>query len=135
MKHHLAEAIKHWDYVAPIAKYPKNNKEFYEAVSQLDELLTIVGNDEKHHLMGLIDVLSQLISAYEKEHFQISTSKKGINALKYLMEAHHLHQTDLSEIASQGVMSEILNGKRSLNLRQIRLLAKRFHVTAATFLD
>lgn len=133
MKRQLAEAIKHWDYVAPIAKYPKNNKEFNELVAQLDELLAIVGNDEKHHLMSLVDVLSQLIASYEKEYFQIQT--KGIDALKYLIESHQLHQADLSEIASQGVISEILNGKRSLNLRQITLLAKRFHVSPATFID
>lgn len=134
MKRQLTEAIKHWDYVAPIAKYPKNKKEFNELVSQLDELLQIVGDDEKHHLMGLIDILSQIIIAYEKEHFQM-VATKGIDALKYLMEAHHLHQTDLSEIASQGVLSEILSGKRTLNLRQITLLAKRFHISPVTFID
>lgn len=134
MKRQLAEAIKHWDYIAPIAKYPKNNKEFNDLVSQLDELLEVVRDDEKHHLMSLIDVLSQLISAYEKEHFQMLTAK-GIDALKYLMEAHHLHQADLSNIASQGVISEILSGKRTLNLRQITLLAKRFHVNPVTFMD
>lgn len=51
------------------------------------------------------------------------------------MESHHLHQSDLPEIGSQGVISEILNGKRSLNLRQIKLLAKRFKVEASTFID
>jgi hypothetical protein len=39
---------------APLAKCPKNNKAFKELVSQLDDLLLIVGNDEKHHLMGLV---------------------------------------------------------------------------------
>ena len=134
MKNALTEAIKYWDHIAPIAKCPKNNKEFKGLVSQLDELLLIVGNDEKHHLMGLIDVLSQLIMNYEKEHFPESKTK-GINALKYFMDAHQLHQSDLSDIASQGVMSEILNGKRALNVRQIKLFAKRFHVNPATFID
>jgi len=32
------------------------------------------------------------------------------------------------------VVSEILNGKRELNTRQIRLLAKRFNVSAAVFI-
>ena len=34
----------------------------------------------------------------------------------------------LPEIGSQGVVSEILSGKRELNVRQIRALAARFHV-------
>jgi HTH-type transcriptional regulator/antitoxin HigA len=134
MKPTLAEAIKYWDHIAPLAKCPQNNKEFNKLASQLDELLLIVGNDEKHDLMGLVDLLSQLISNYENQHFP-ALNTKGINALKYLMEAHNLRQSDLSDIASQGVMSEILNGKRSLNLRQIKLFAKLFHVSPATFID
>jgi len=43
-------------------------------------------------------------------------------------------QADLKEIGSQGVVSEILNGKRSLNVRQIKLLAERFSVSPATFI-
>jgi antitoxin component HigA of HigAB toxin-antitoxin module len=33
-----------------------------------------------------------------------------------------------------GVVSEILTGKRELNLRQVRALSARFGVSAATFL-
>jgi HTH-type transcriptional regulator/antitoxin HigA len=32
------------------------------------------------------------------------------------------------------VVSEILNGKRELNARQIRALAERFHVSPAVFM-
>ncbi len=56
-----------------------------------------------------------------------------MQALKYLMEQHGLKQTDLSEIGSQGVVSQILTGKRELNIRQVRALSKRFGVSAATF--
>ena len=59
---------------------------------------------------------------------------KGIDALRYLMEAHGLRQTDLPEIGSQGVVSEILNGRRELNLRQIKALAARFKVSPETFI-
>ena len=134
MKRQLAEAIKYWDHIAPVAKYPKNNKEFKELTSQLDELLEIIGSNEKHHLMGLVDVLSNLIISYEKEHAP-APAVKGVQALKYLITAHQLHQSDLPEIGSQGVISEILYGKRELNLRQIRLLSKRFQVDPATFID
>jgi HTH-type transcriptional regulator / antitoxin HigA len=134
MKQQLAEAIKYWRHIAPIVKYPGNHKEFNKLVSQLDELLEIVGNDEKHQLMSLIDVLSNLIASYEEEHSPAPTVK-GVEALKFLIEAHQLNQSDLSEVASQGVMSEILHGKRSLNLRQIKLLAKHFNVDPSTFID
>jgi len=50
------------------------------------------------------------------------------------MTQHGLRQGDLPELGSQGVVSEILSGKRELNVRQIRALGERFGVSAATFL-
>lgn len=47
------------------------------------------------------------------------------------MEEHGLKQSDLTEIGSQGIVSEILRGKRALNVRQIWLLAKRFGISPA----
>jgi HTH-type transcriptional regulator / antitoxin HigA len=44
-----------------------------------------------------------------------------------------LTQVDLPEIGSQGMVSEVLGGKRELNVRQVRALAQRFHVSAAVF--
>ena len=59
----------------------------------------------------------------------------GINALKFLMEQHGLKQADLlEEIGSQSVVSGILNGKRQLNLKQIKKLSRRFHVSPETFI-
>lgn len=134
MNQQLSKAVKYWHYVAPVIKYPKNKKEYNELVAQLDELLEIVGNDENHKLIGLIEALSHLIDSYEDQHFK--TSKvKGVDALKLLMGMHNLSQSDLPEVASQGVLSEILRGKRSLNVRQIKLLAKRFGVDPSTFID
>jgi HTH-type transcriptional regulator/antitoxin HigA len=49
------------------------------------------------------------------------------------MDEHGLTQSDLSEVGSQGVISDILRGKRVLNVRQIRALAKRFQVSPAVF--
>jgi HTH-type transcriptional regulator/antitoxin HigA len=47
---------------------------------------------------------------------------------------HDLKQSDLPEVGSQGVVSEILSGKRDLNVRQMRALAKRFGVSPAVFI-
>lgn len=130
----LTKAIKYWGYVAPLVRRPKNNKELDHLVAQHDELLEKVGDKENHHLMGLVDVLSYLIMEYEDEHYQ-NLIGKGIDALKFLMESHQLEESDLPEVASKGAMSEIINGKRLLNLRQIKLLAKRFNVDPSTFID
>ncbi len=134
MRQELSEAIKHWNYISPLVKQPRNRKEHDELVSLLDELLDIVGEDERHNLMSLVDIISHLISSYE-EMSASAIKSKGVDALKFLMQAHQLTQADLSMIGSQGVVSEILNGKRALNLRQIKSLAKKFQVDPSTFID
>src|SRR3990167_10526735 len=104
MKPQLAQAVKYWGYVAPVMKYPNTQIEFNELVSELDELLKIVGDDENHPLIGLVDAISNQISSYEEAHF-LPNANKGIDALKFLMDANHLTQSDLTEIGSQGVVS------------------------------
>jgi HTH-type transcriptional regulator/antitoxin HigA len=51
------------------------------------------------------------------------------------MEEHGLSQKDLPEIGSQGVVSEVLAGRRRLNVPQIQALAARFGVDAGAFID
>lgn len=132
----LSEVIEHWNQISPLVGYPKNEKQYNKLVEQLDELLDIVGNNENHKLMGLVDVMSHFVKEYEETHYAKNEKQPtGIDALKFLMQMHDLDQSSLPEIGSQGVISEILSGKRDLNLRQIKLLAKRFGVSTATFID
>lgn len=134
MNQQLAQAVKYWDYIAPAIKYPTDKHEFDKLVNELDELLDIIGDNEEHRLIGLVDILSNLIASYEETHMP-KIKHTGIDALKFMMETHNLSQYDLPEIGSQGVVSEILHGKRKLNLRQIKLLSKKFNVDYATFID
>jgi len=121
----------HWTNIAPLLTI-RNERDYNAAVKRMNELLDEIGTNEKHPLYSLLDTLGTLIHAYEEEHFPIPVST-GADILRFLMDEHGLTQSDLSEIGSQGVVSEILNGKRELNIRQIRALAKKFKVTAATF--
>lgn len=54
--------------------------------------------------------------------------------LRYMMREHGLTQSELPGVGAQSVVSEILSGKRQLNLRQIRWLAERFKVSMETFI-
>jgi HTH-type transcriptional regulator / antitoxin HigA len=58
----------------------------------------------------------------------------GVEALRYLMREHGLNQGDLPEVGTQSVISEILSGKRQINLRQVRLLSERFGVPVDVFI-
>ena len=122
----------HWTNIAPLLTI-HNERHYSNAVKRMNELLDEVGNDEKHPLYSLLDTLATLIHAYEEEHYPMPVST-GAEVLRFLMNEHGLTQSDLPEVGSQGVVSEILNGKRELNIRQIRALAERFGVSAAVFI-
>lgn len=125
------ELQTHWANIAPLLSI-HNEREYNAAVKRLNTLLDEIGDNEKHPLYGLLDTLGSLIALYEEEHYPIS-EVTGLEVLRFLMDEHGLTQSDLPEIGSQGVVSEILNGKRELNVRQIRGLAKRFKVSPAVF--
>ena len=112
----------------------RNEEEYDAAVERLNVLLDEVGDDEDNPLYSLLDTLGIIIEAYDNENYSIP-SVCGADALIYLMKEHSLSQSELPEIGSQGVVSEILSGKRKLNVRQIEVLAKKFKVSPATFFD
>lgn len=121
-----------WRYVAPLLSKPENKDDFDVIVEALDELIDQVGDDESHPLIGLIHQLGDLVSAYENEHIPMPQGD-GRAALAFLMDQHGLGQADLSDVATQSVISEILSGKRQLNVRHIKALSERFNVSADTF--
>jgi len=120
-----------WAAVAPILSI-RDEAEYDQAVQRLNALLDEIGANESHPLYELLDTLGTLIQAYENEHHPMPECS-GADMLRFLMEERGLRQSDLSEIGSQGVVSEILQGKRELNIRQVRALAKRFNVSPAVF--
>lgn len=108
-------------------------RDYDAAVVRLNQLLDEVGDQADHPLYGLLDTLGTIVRAYEEEHVAMP-AVTGVDALRYLMAEHALTQSDLPEIGSQGVVSELLAGKRKLNLRQVQALAARFNVSPAVFM-
>ena len=121
----------YWQNISPLLTI-RNEREYDTAVERMNELLDEIGTDENHPLYSLLDTLGTLIEAYEEEHHAIPDAN-GAEVLRFIMDEHGLTQSELPEVGSQGVVSEILNGKRELNVRQIRALAKRFNVSASAF--
>jgi len=129
----LAKDIQtHWATIYPLLSV-RNEREYELAIQRLNSLLDEVGTNERHPLYGLLDTLGTLLHAYEEKHHPIP-ERSGADMLHFFMEEYGLTQSDLPEVGSQGVVSEILNGKRELNVRQIRTLAKRFRVSPAVFI-
>ncbi len=125
--------IKAWPSVSEYLSIPRNESAYKKLIKMLDSLTDKIGNDEKHPASSLMETLGLLIAEYEKIHYPVEESA-GIDVLKYLMAEHNVKQSDLKEIGSQGVISEILNGKRSLNVRQIKLLSNRFNISPTVFI-
>lgn len=112
----------------------ETEQEYGHAINALNELLDAGGADEHHPLAVLVTLLSDFIADYEDKHTQ-RPSVTGRAMLAFLMEQHGLKQADLSEIGTQGVVSELLSGKREFTTKHIKLLASRFNVPVSVFLE
>ena len=122
-----------WSQVSALLKI-HNEQEYELALERLNGLIDEVGTDERHPLYSLLDTLGTVVHAWEEQHHSMP-NLEGADPLRLLMEEHELAQSDLPEVGSQGVVSEILSGRRELNVRQIRALSRRFGVSPSVFLQ
>jgi HTH-type transcriptional regulator/antitoxin HigA len=127
----VAQEYRRLRAVVPLGTL-RTKKDYVRATAMLDAILDEIGEDEKHPLAELADALGVFVERYEAEHVRIPAAKPAA-VLKFLMKQHGLRQADLPEIGSQGVVSEVLAGRRELNTRQIKRLARRFGVSPAVF--
>ena len=106
--------------------------DYKRARQALDDLVDEVGGNERHPRAGLMDTLGTLVHAWEAQRHPVPKASPR-KVLAYLMEENGLKQQDLKEVGTQGIVSELLSGKRELNVRQIRKLSQRFGVSPAVF--
>jgi HTH-type transcriptional regulator/antitoxin HigA len=102
-------------------------------VALMNELLDEVGDNEEHKLAGLLELVGDLVSNYEREHLAIETSEPK-DALRFLIEAKGLKQEDLSDIVAQGNLSNILAGRRKISATLAGKLGEFFGVSSALFI-
>ena len=112
---------------------PITTKAGYEAaVGHLNRLLDAGGADQANALAGLVEALGEMIHAYEKRQASLPDAEPRA-VLRYLMDERRLSQSQLSELASQGTISDILSGKREISKALAKKLAARFQVSPAAF--
>jgi len=107
---------------------PANDADFQVLVESLDAILNAGGADESHSLAGLAAMVGELVENYETKRHPMPEAMTATEALAFLMAQHGMRQSDLPEIGNQAKVSEVLSGKRAINLRQALALAKRFGV-------
>lgn len=131
-----SDLLDKWlDVVKIVAVDRIRSKADYDRVTAfMEEVIAEIGRKKKHPLCGLMDILEMRLREYDDAHHPMD-DVTGLDMLRFLMDQHGLRQQDLPELGSQGVVSEILKGKRELNLRHIEALAQRFKVPSAVFLS
>jgi len=69
-----------------------------------------------------LELLTLLVEKYEQEHHKMEAAT-AIEAIKFRMEQMNLRQSDIATLfGGKTRASEVLNGRRVLNLRMITLL-------------
>ncbi|TAE58540.1 MAG: transcriptional regulator [Nostocales cyanobacterium] len=120
--------------LAEIAPQVIETEEEYERLLKVAEFLTFKKNltpDERK----LDKLLVKLIEDYEEEHYPMDKSTPH-EILQHIMESSGLRQADLVRIlgSSSGVVSEMVNGKRSISKAQAKTLGAYFKVSPSLFI-
>jgi HTH-type transcriptional regulator/antitoxin HigA len=134
MQNTLDRAVQHWEMVAPAIDVPRTSEDYEALLANISELMNMVGNRHQRQYSGLLKAMTTAAKEYEGNCLS-DLRGSGLHSLRYLVKLHRVKQSELKEIGSQGVVSEVLNGKRSLTLRHVRELARRFNVSPGTFID
>jgi HTH-type transcriptional regulator/antitoxin HigA len=102
------------------------------AQNMIDRLLQ---SDLDKGSQDYLDVLTDLVEAYENDHVPIPDASEG-EVLRELMRSNGMSQPQLAKQVriAQSTISSVLNGSRSLTKAQVVNLARFFHVSPAAFL-
>jgi HTH-type transcriptional regulator / antitoxin HigA len=83
---------------------------------------------------ALLELLIILIEKSEVARY-LAPNVEPDRMLLHLMEARNMKQEELvGVISSRGVVSEIVNGKRSISKAQAKALGQLFHVSPSLFI-
>lgn len=102
-------------------------------IALMNSLLDVVGEDEDHALAGLLELVCDLVSKYEQEHYAIEPAAPH-HTLRFLMKSKGLAQKDLVTIVPQSNLSAILSGKRKISAALAAKLGKFFGVSPVVFI-
>ncbi|MBI5471968.1 MAG: hypothetical protein HY961_06445 [Ignavibacteriae bacterium] len=68
MSESVKETLQRWPGVSQFVFVPQTEEQYARLVALLDELIDEVGEDERHPLASLMDVIGVLIEKYEDDH-------------------------------------------------------------------
>src|SRR6266516_1476714 len=112
-----------------VIKSDKDNERMIVALEKLDRRRTLTPEEQ-----NLAELMTLLIRQFEESKYPIGHAEP-LDALRILMDDRGLRQRDLiSLFGSSSVVSDVLNGKRSISKTHARKLAESFRVPASLFI-
>ena len=111
----------------------KTEVENERVLAELESLDTL-GRPLTREEEALADLLTVLVQQFEEVRYPLGHAAP-IEALRDLMEARNLRQRDLIPIfGASSVVSDVINGKRSISKNHARKLAEFLHVPVSMFI-
>jgi HTH-type transcriptional regulator/antitoxin HigA len=114
---------------------PIRTKRDFVAATKAMETLAVRGEDDLNpDELDYLDVLTDLVEAYENEHYPEPLDGTPIDRLKGLLEEARMSTADLGRLlGNSGVASQIMLGRRELSKAHIRILSRHFKLDADYF--
>lgn len=112
----------------------RSDEQYMTYCNDLEKLTSAYKANPSEGLIDLIDTITLLIEKYDEEHSQLKEIDP-IQLLKSLISDNGMSQKDLAELlqVSNGHLSDILNYKKGLSKKVIRILSERFKVSQSAF--
>ena len=83
----------------------------------------------------LVELLTDIIQDYEQRIYEPERRGTPAEILRFLIEEKGMKQKDLLPIfGSEGIISEVLKGKRNITARHAKLLGEYFKVSPELFI-
>ena len=96
-------------------------------------MLTSYATSEKDISAIFAHMVSERVYEYEQTNLILPTVTPA-EALAFFMAENGVKQRDLHHIATQSIISEILNGKRNMTVAHVKGFSAHFGVPEKTFL-
>jgi HTH-type transcriptional regulator / antitoxin HigA len=108
----------------------------YANIVEVTDAMVLWHDDFTRDQADYFDLLCSLIEEYDAKNVKWP-KVTGVDMLKHLLEAQDMSAADLSRLlgGSRNLGAMILRGECKLTLNHVRILARRFRVSADLFLS
>ena len=138
-KHQFRDMSRDYNgLVKCFAPRPIHDKVGYDNIVEIIDAMVLFHDEFTADQEDYFDLLCQLVESYEKENVKWPKREPtALDCLKHLLAENKMSSTDLANLlhVNRSLGGMILRGDRRLTADHIRILSKRFAVSADLFLN